>query len=251
MRFKDKVAIVTGGASGIGRAIALGFAREGANVVVADVNEVEGQKTAQGVQELGRKSAFVKTDVSRSADVRALAEQTLGKFGRVDILVNDAGISTNEPFLETTEERWDRTIAINLKGVFLCCQAVAREMVKQGGGKIINIASVGGTIYYSPISPQYHAAKAGVIQLTKVMAVQLAPHKINVNCIGPGSTKTPMTQSSWQTEEGYQRMIVRIPLGRMAEPEDMVGATIFFASDESNYVTGQTLFIEGGALAGR
>jgi len=247
MRLKDKVAIVTGAGSGIGKGIAIRFAEEGADVVIADVNLEGAQATAKEVEALGRRSLAIKTDVSSSASVEQTIKATVDKFGKVNILVNNAGIFIQKPLQETTEGDWDRTINVNLKGVFLCTKAVVPHLLKQGKGKVINIASIAGEVGYLN-SSAYCASKGGVITLTKELALELAPKKINVNAIGPGAVETAMTRDMLANPDVKEALLRATPYGRVGQPEDIANAALYLASDESDYVNGITLFVDGGWL---
>jgi glucose 1-dehydrogenase len=247
MRLKDKVAIVTGGSSGIGRAIALGYVKEGAKVVIAALREDNSKEVVKEIKKMGGDAIYVVTDVSNLDDHNRLLAKSLEKFGKLDILVNDAAYSAREEIFDVTPESWDKQIDICLKGLFFLSQSFAKQLIKQGsGGRIINIGSVAGVMDFHPVSIAYHVAKAGVIHLTRIMGVDLAKHKITVNCIGPGSTATPMSSSKDPQYREY--MTKGIPEGRMANPEEIVPPAVMFASDEAEYITGQTLFVEGGAL---
>ena len=244
-----KIAIVTGGSRGLGKAIAMGFARFGADVVIADILEKESKETVKEIEKLGRKSLFVKTDVSNKGNVDEMVKKAAGKFGRIDVLVNNAGIYKVTPIESVEEGEWDRIMDINLKGQFLCAKAVEEQMVKQKSGKIINIASVAGEFAFAQ-SAAYNSSKAGVILFTKTLALELAKDNIQVNAIAPGVFETPMT-SGLMKDEGFQGMIKnRIPLGRSGEPNEVVGAAVFLASDASSYVTGSVVTIDGGWTAG-
>jgi len=188
-------------------------------------------------------------DVSVKSQVQRFVESSISGFGKIDILVNSAGVVTRESFIEASEENWDRTFNVNLKGLFLCSQAVARQMIRQEGGKIISIASAAGRGHTGGLSPGYMASKAGVIMLTRAMAVELAAHNINVNAIGPGLVETPMTEEVTTDPDRRRDLIRRIPLKRLGSPHDIVGTSIFLASTESDYITGQTIFIDGGSLS--
>ncbi len=247
MRLEQKVAIVTGGASGIGRAIATAYAREGARVVIADLNQDAGATVVGEVEALGAPALFVRTDVSSLEDHAHLIGVTVERFGRLDILVNDAAYSAREKVLDVTPESWDRHMNIDLRGLFFLSQAAARQFIAQGGeGRIINVASVAGAMSFRPVSVAYQVAKAGVIHLTRVMGTDLAEYGITVNCIGPGTTLTPMSAS--QSPEYRQYLTRGNPMGRLAEPDEMVPPAVMFASDEARYITGQTIFVEGGSL---
>jgi 2-deoxy-D-gluconate 3-dehydrogenase len=248
-----KTAIVTGAAMGIGRGIALMLAHAGANIVVADINLEGARKVVGEIEALERKALVIEADVSKAVDIKRMVEATVDKFGGVDILVNNAGIIPLKPALDLEEEDWDQVQDVNIKGTFLCSQAVAREMVKQGrGGKIVNLASIDGVYPLMVGFTHYDATKAAVIMLTKSLAKELAPHKINVNAVAPGIVDTP---GVWKLAEplGLDPNVVfspRIPLGRLQQPEDVAKAVLFLASDGAEYITGICLFVEGGFLVG-
>jgi NAD(P)-dependent dehydrogenase (short-subunit alcohol dehydrogenase family) len=248
MRLKDKVAIVTGGGSGIGRGVGIAFAREGAHVVVADVNLQGARETVAQVEAAGRRGLAVRTDVSDPAQVTAMVEAARSTFGRIDVLFNGAGIIAPTPLLETSVEEWDRIMNVNLRGEFLCLQAAARVMVAQGRGKIINVTSILAS-QARVNRAAYSASKAGIISLTQSAAVELGPLGVFVNAIAPGSIETPMTQAAPSTPEANQRKLAAIPLRRRGEPSDLTGPAIFLACDESDYVTGTVLTADGGFTA--
>lgn len=243
-----KVAIVTGGSSGLGYGMALGLAKHGADVIVASLHLSKAVKVKKEIEKLGRRSLALKVDVTKMNSVKKMTEDALKKFKKINILVCSAGVSINIPALETTEEDWDRVVNINLKGTFLCNQAVGRIMIEQGGGKIINISSVSGQLGHPNHSP-YAASKGGVVLLTKALAVEWAKYNINVNSIGPGYTRTPINEKRLSDKEFYNNVISKIPMGRLGNVEDVIGPVVFLASDASNYVTGHTLFVEGGRIA--
>lgn len=245
MRLKNKTAIVTGAGSGIGRAIALLFSKEGAKVVVADWSEKGGGETAEQIKKKGGEVIFVKTDVSKSGDIDKMVKACLKEFGQVDILVNNAGIHKGAPLDETNEKDWDKIIDVDLKGVFLGSKKVVPEMIKRGKGKIINTASIAGMVGFSEMSA-YCAAKGGVISLTKEMALELASKKINVNCISPGVIKTPMSEKILKDPAVKKNMKASTPYPRLGEPEDIAHAALYLASDESDFVTGENLVVDGG-----
>lgn len=248
-----KVALVTGGGRGIGRGISLALARAGADVAV---NYVGHQGAAKGVmaevEAMRRRSMVVQADVSRKTEVEAMVAAVVRELGGVDILVNNAGVLTFEPFLEMKEETWDRLLAVNLKGQFLVAQAVARGMVKRRRGRIINMASIAsgqvGVGY--PNIAHYCASKGGVIAMTEVMALELSPLGINVNAIAPGIIGTDMTRDMLGNEGARGILMQRIPKGRLGAPEDVAAMAAFLASDESDYCTGATFYVDGGWLAG-
>jgi len=244
----DKVAIVTGGGTGIGKGITVELARAGAHVVVASRRLEVIQKAAAEVEALGRCSLAVPTDVIEKEQVDNLVKQTLDKFGRIDILVNNAGGSAAWPFEKISPRGWDIILAINLKGTFLCSQAVGQVMMEQNKGKIINIASVAG-VGSSPQIPHYGAAKAGVISLTKTLAVLWGKYNINVNGIAPGLIKTEVLQSALSLSDAeLADQTKSFPIARIGLPEDIAYASVYLASEESNYMTGQILIIDGGRM---
>ena len=250
MRLEDRVAIVTGGASGLGRAIALAYAQEGAQVVVVDRNFEGAEAVAGEIGAVGRGTLAIRADVARAAEGRAAVARTVEAFGRIDVLVNSAGISTNAPFLEATEEDFERVVQTDLKGTFFFGQAVARQMVRQGAGAIVNVASQSGAAYVRGLSAEYHAAKAAVIHLTRVMAVELGPHGVRVNAIAPALMLTPLTRERWDGQPAMREYhLGKLPLQRVGEPGDVVGPAVFLASAVSAYVTGHTLLVDGGYCA--
>lgn len=243
MRLEGKIAIVTGGARGIGLAVARAFSREGATVAIADIN-AEGAKAAAATLGDGGRAMGIGVNVAEEASVQAMVKAVLDAYGRVDILVNNAGVGGNTPFLETSLADWNRIIGINLTGAFLVAQTVAREMVRGGGGKIVNIASLSGQRGGNGRAA-YGAAKAGLELLTKVMAVELAQHNINVNNIAPGAIETEMAKFAHDeaTRAAYNYLI---PMNRYGTPEEIADAAVFLCSDESRYVHGHTLNVDGG-----
>ena len=247
MRLKDKVAVITGGALGIGRATARLFASEGAAVVLGDIDAVVGEKVAREITENGGKATALAVDVGDGGQVIAFVDKAVAHFGRLDVMVANAGIAHSAPFLEHPEAQWHRVLRVNLTGVFLTCQAAARHMVKQGGGRIVTIASINAFRGVENLVG-YNAAKAGVVELTKTMAVELAQHGITVNAIAPAQIDTRLTRTL--PEDARQRRVDRIPLGRFGEPEEVAKAALFLASDDARFVTGHTLAVDGGYLAG-
>lgn len=250
MKLKDKVAIITGVSSsiGIGRAIAIAFAREGADVVVCDINYEGVQERAREIERLGIRSLGIKTDVSKASDVSHLMEVTIDKFGRIDILVNNAGILGDRKLIQDiTEEEWDAVLNVNIKGQFLCVKYVVPHMLKQGRGKIINIASAGGVVARPTYGP-YCASKGAVIQFTRELATELAPHKINVNGIGPGVIETELDPGVTDDPKGREMSLAATPFGRLGKPEDIAVTAVFLASDESEFINGHTIFSDGGLL---
>ncbi len=247
MRLRDKVAVVVGGASGIGEAISLKFAREGARVAVADINSGSAEVVRGKVESIGRQALALATDVRDYEQVSKMADAVVEKFSRIDVLVNSAGISEFGPIEQITVDAWKRIIDVNLTGVFYCCLAVGRKMMGQKNGKIINISSLAGIIGV-PGNPHYVASKHGVVGLTRALAVDFAPYNINVNCICPSTTLTPMSAKSL-TPEFMKSQIERVPLGRLADPDDQANAALFLASNESDYITGLIMNVDGGLYA--
>lgn len=239
--------MVTGGSRGIGRGIALGLGREGADVVVNYVRSKEAaDRTAGEIRALGRRSVGIQADLSRHEEVLRLAEEAWAALGRIDILVNNAGIATLQRFDEVTETSWDRTLDTNLKGPFFCAQRIATKMIAAGiDGRIINVSSTNGAVAEALLA-SYNASKGGLELVTKSLAIELAPRHIRVNAIAPGFVRTEIGEA-FDLEDGFRAYCVEhVPLGRMGEVEDCVGATVFLASDESAYVTGHTIVIDGG-----
>lgn len=251
MRLGGKCAVVTGGRRGIGRGIALAMASAGAAVVVSDVDKADCQSLVSEIEANGGRGLAVRCDVTSKGEVDDLMSQAVKTFGKVDILVNNAGIAEFKPFLDLTPEDWDHTMAVNLRGQFLCAQAVARDMIKRKWGRIINIASVasGQVGIGFPNLTHYTASKGGVIALTEALAIELSPHGINVNAIGPGVIATEMIKPLEEAGTLDALIKARVPKGRMGTPEDIGRLAVFLASDESDYITGGTVFIDGGWLA--
>lgn len=245
MRLDKKIALVTGGARGIGRAIAMVFAREGADIVVGDVNLEEAAKTQSDIEALGRKSLGLEMDVTDYTKVEEAMNKILDKFGRIDILINNAGITKDNLLLRMGQGEWDAVINVNLKGTFNCTKAVSKPMVKQRSGKIINIASIIGIIGNAG-QANYSASKAGIIALTKTAAKELASRNITVNAIAPGFIQTEMTAKL--PEDLKQKMLLNIPLGKLGDPQDVAHACLFLASPEADYITGQTIIVDGGMV---
>ena len=250
MRLAGKVALITGAAQGIGLACARTFAAEGAKVMLADVNDAHGRREAAELGKAGSQAAFVHCDVSRREEVTRAVAETVAAFGRLDILVANAGIVHAAEFLELEEADFDRVLAVNLKGVFLAGQAAARQMVRQGGGgAIVNMSSVNAVLAI-PNQVPYVVSKGGINQLTKVMALALAPHRIRVNAVGPGTILTELAKTAvLGNREAERKILSRTPMGRMGEPEEIGKVAAFLASDDASYLTGQAIYPDGGRLA--
>jgi NAD(P)-dependent dehydrogenase (short-subunit alcohol dehydrogenase family) len=254
MRLEDRVALITGAGQGIGRATALRFAAEGARVAVNDVDQEAGQETVAAIQQAGGEAFFVPASVTDRAQVQAMVDQIVERWGRLDILINNAGI--NRDALTTrvkedevrfmTDEQWDAVLDVNLKGTWLCSQIAAVPMIRQKYGRIVNTSSIGalGNIGQA----NYAASKAGVIGLTRTLALEWARYNIAVNCVAPGATRTRMTAGI--PEKLMEGLIAKIPFRRLAEPEEIAAAHLFLASDEAAYITGQVLFVDGGISVG-
>ena len=248
MRLQDRIAIVTGSTSGIGKSIAIGFAREGAAVVVCGRREELAKSIAADLVGEGHRATAIRLDVTDPESIDNLVNKVLGEFGKIDILVNNSGISPVwKRAEETTKEVWDQIMQTNLTGTFLCAQAAGRAMIQQKSGKIINVTSVGGEVAL-PRLVAYCASKAGIVMLTKVLAAEWAQHGILVNAIGPSFVETDFTAGLRASERIYADLKSKNPLNRFAKPEEIVGTAVFLASDDSNYITGQTIFVDGGWL---
>ena len=252
MNLKGKIAIITGARRGMGRSHALTLARAGAKVVVADISLEDCQKVVDEIKKAKGEALAVKCNVTKKEEVEEMVKKAVEKFGKVDILINNAGICRFVPFLEMTEEEWDRTLDINLKGYFLCAQAAAKEMVKQKSGVIVNIASVamGQQGVGMPNIVHYCASKGGIVGMTEALAVELAPFNIRVNAISPGAIETPMVDPLKTDPKTMEGTLARIPLHRMGKPEEVSNLVLFLVSDDSSYMTGSTVVIDGGWLAG-
>lgn len=249
MRFQDQVAIITGSGSGLGRLLAHRFAAEGAAVTVADIMGERASAVAQEITASGGTALAQTTDVTSLADVGAMVEAAQEAFGPTNILINNAARATDADFSNTSEEDWDRDVSVSLKGPFLCSQAVLPYMVESGAGIILNISSVNALAYYG--NEAYSAAKAGILSLTRSLAVRYGSSGVRVNAIAPGTLKTPAWEERRQKDSDvFERVAKWYPLGRIGEPEDVVGATLFLASDEAAWITGAVLPVDGGLTAG-
>ncbi|HZQ50040.1 MAG TPA: SDR family oxidoreductase [Candidatus Dormibacteraeota bacterium] len=252
MRFAGQAAIVTGAGRGMGRAVALGLAREGASVAVADVDEPPAAEVRGEIEKAGGKAGgraiTVRADVSKVDDVRRMFAETVAAFGTVDILINNAGIGIPKPLVEYTEADWERQLDVNLKGMFFATQEAAKLMIPRRRGKIVNFCSTAGFVSSSTPETAYDISKGGVRQLTISVAAELAQHNINVNAVAPGTIMTELTLKVLDTEEKMARASAKIPLARLGTPEDMVGPVLFLCSTDADYVTGHVLVVDGGWL---
>jgi NAD(P)-dependent dehydrogenase (short-subunit alcohol dehydrogenase family) len=249
MRFQGRVVVITGGGSGLGRALAHSFAAEGAAVVVADVVGDHATAVADEISEVGGRSLAHTADVTDASDVEAMVETTREAFGPVEILVNNAARATDADFLDLSEETWEEDVAITLKGPFLCSQAVLADMTENRSGVILNIASVNALTYFG--NEAYSAAKAGILSLTRSLAVRYGPFGVRVNAIAPGTLRTPAWEQRRQKDpEVLERVSRWYPLGRVGEPKDVAGAALFLASDEASWISGAVLPVDGGLTAG-
>jgi NAD(P)-dependent dehydrogenase (short-subunit alcohol dehydrogenase family) len=244
----EKVAIVTGGGRGIGKAIALGLADSGAKVVVGARTVAELEAVAQEIRSNGGEALVQQTDLTQSDQIEALVDAAVRTFGGIDILVNNSARSFMRPLLELREDGYDKIFDTNVKGTFLLSRAVAKVMKDRGGGRIVNITTV-GAVRGGALMGVYHASKAAVKMLTMCMATEWAPHGILVNAVGPGLTRTEFSQPIWSNPEVEQHIVSRIPRGRLAEPGEIVGAVLFLCSDAASFITGQSLYVDGGTLA--
>ncbi len=252
LNLKNKVAIITGAGRGMGRTHALTLAKAGAKVIVSDISLEDCEKVVKEIEKDKGEALAVKCDVSKKGEVDEMVKKTVKKWSRLDILVNNAGICQFKPFLDLTEEEWDRTININLKGYFLCAQAAAKEMAKQERGVIVNIASVamGQVGIGMPNIAHYCASKGGIVGMTEAMAVELASLNIRVNVVAPGMIDTPMVDPVMKDPQQKKGILARIPMHRMADAQEVSNLVLFLASDESSYMTGSTVVVDGGWLAG-
>ena len=247
MKLKDRVAIITGGARGIGKAISQVFLREGAKVAIVDIEDPKKlEAVKRDLEKIGGKVITIPCDITKGSEVNGRVDEVRKRFGRIDILVNNAGIIRRGTIETVTEEDWDRVIEVNLKGTFNCCKAVVAIMKQQRHGKIVNISSIAGKMGDITSAPGYGPSKAGMDALTKTLARQLAQYGINVNSVAPHAIETEMS-AQW-SEERRKEIIASIPLGRLGKPEDVANAVLFLASDEASFITGEILDVNGGAL---
>lgn len=244
----DKIAVVTGASRGLGRAVAVGMAQAGAHVVGVSRSGAELEAAMEEVRALGRRALVVPADITQVSEIDRVVERTLAEFGRVDVLVNNAGINIPQYALEVTEEAWDAVMDVNLKATFFCAQRFGRIMVDQGRGKIVNVASQMALVGYYQRSA-YCASKGGVAQLTKVLAVEWARYGVNVNAVAPTFIETDMTGPMFVDKAFHEDVIRRIPMGKLGQPKDVVGAAIYLSSSASDFVTGHTLLVDGGWVA--
>ena len=249
-QFTDKVALVTGGTSGIGKATAIAFAKEGAKVVISGRREEEGKETVELIEKTGGKGKFVKSDVSQESDIKKLIDETVSSFNRIDFAFNNAGIdSDNLPLHEHSIEKFDKLMSINVRGLFICMKHEIIQMLKTGGGVIVNNSSMGGLIAFPGFSP-YHASKHAVMGITKSAALDYAKSNIRINAVNPGVIHTAMVdriiESVGDAEVAEQQFTAGIPMGRMGQPEEIASTVLFLCSDAASYMTGQSLVVDGG-----
>ena len=249
MRISDKVAIITGAASGIGRTTAILFAKEGGKVVVADKNEVGGNETVDLIRSDGGQAIFDYVNVTSATDIQCMVKTTINTYGKLNILVNNAGIAIRLPVVDLSEEDWDRNIDVNLKSIYLSSKYAIPRMIENGGGSIVNIASIYG-IVGGRVRAAYAASKGGVVNLTRSMALDYALHKIRVNCVCPGFVNTPLLKNILKNKEEYQALADLHPMGRLGDMLEIALGVLYLASDESSFVTGIALPIDGGYTAG-
>lgn len=242
-----RVAIVTGGSKGLGSGMAYALAEQGADIVIVSRNQAEGELVAAKIRGMGRKSMALSVDVQDISSINQMVETVTKEFGRIDILINNAGVGITKFALEVTEEEWDKVVDTNLKGVFFCAQAVARVMKEQKYGKIINISSLAGLKGSNAMAP-YCASKAGIINLTRALAKEWARYHINVNAIAPGYIKTALNEEELSNESFRNKLFSALPIQRLGELDDLAGTVVLLASEASAYITGQTIIIDGGRL---
>ncbi|MHB1404034.1 MAG: SDR family NAD(P)-dependent oxidoreductase [Desulfitobacteriaceae bacterium] len=242
-----KIALITGGGGTLGTTIANGLATVGVNMVVADVNLESAQKTCDLISAHGTRVLPIQVDVTDPASVNSMVDSVLNEFGKIDILLNHAGINIRKPAIEYTPEEWEKVLAVNLTGMFHCAQAVGKVMLKQGKGRIVNTASTLASVS-QPLQAVYASSKGGIVQLTKVLAEEWAPYGVNVNAIGPGYFETELTKKYLSDPAVSDTLLSKIPMKRFGQPDELVGTIIFLSSEASAYVTGHTVYIDGGRL---
>lgn len=242
-------AIVTGASKGLGQAMALALARAGADLLITSRHREEIDPAAQDIAAAAsRRVVAMEADVSRRTDVEATVDRALREFGKIDILVNNAGVNIREPILDLKDESWEQTIGINLTGPMMCCRAVGPHMIKRRYGRVINVASTLAAVSI-PSRTAYAASKGGLVQLTKTVALEWAPHNVTVNALCPGPFETPINAALMKDPEAYRAFVSKVPMGRWAKPEELAGPIVFLASDASSFITGATLFVDGGWTA--
>lgn len=247
MRLAGKAAVVTGGASGIGKATAWLFAKEGAKVVVADIADEKGQQTVEEIRSSGGEATFIHSDVTKMADVKSMVQKTTESFGKLDILFNNAGMPSGTPVVDLEEDEWDRVVNLNLKSIYMCSKHAIPAMIKSSGGSMINMSSLGGLVSGKYIGgAAFCASKAGVLNLTRSLAVHYGHQGIRVNCICPGHIVTPMTEILWKDPATAKEIAAKYPLARMGKPEEVAQTVLFLASDEASYITGAIIPVDGG-----
>ena len=243
-----KVAIITGGYQGIGRGIAEGLAEAGSDIVICARNYERCAEACSEIEKLGVKTLPIRCDITKTEEVKKLVSETVNEMGKIDILVNNAGVGGSEkPIIEMTDEDWDHAVSVDLKGPFLCTREAAKEMIKQGGGKIINVSSIAAFIAMANMSA-YCASKGGILQLTKVMALEFIRYNIQVNALCPGYFLTPMNRKFFESEAGQKIIKKNIPMGRLGNPEELKGTAIYLASSATDFMTGSAILIDGGQL---
>ena len=248
--FNEKVAIITGGNSGIGEEVSITLAKLGAQVVIVNRNKISGKKIERKIISRGYKALHITADISKIGDIDRMINEVMERFGRIDVLINSAGINIRKPIENFTEEDWDEIININLKGVFFCCQKVGEKMAKQNHGKIVNIGSVSAE-QVLPLRSIYNGSKAGIHAISKSMAIEWAKYNINVNVVAPGMIITPLTKKFLEENNRKNIYVNNIPLRRLGNPEDVAKIVTFLASDAARHITGQIIFVDGGWTAGR
>ncbi|RJS64023.1 SDR family NAD(P)-dependent oxidoreductase [Priestia filamentosa] len=245
---KGKKVLITGGSKGIGKDIALEFSKLGADTVIIGRNEEDLVSTTNELKQIHSGSFYLKTDMQNTSNVYDMVDEAVSTLGGIDILVNNAGVNIPKPALEVTEEDWDQVIDTNLKGTFFCAQRVGKYMIEQGGGRIINMVSQMAFVGYIKRSA-YCSSKGGAVQLTKALAIEWAPYNVKVNAVAPTFIETDFTKKMFENQEFYEDVVARIPLGKLAQPSDVTGAVVFLASDLAQFITGETIKVDGGWTA--